>query len=84
MAPRGPRAQNFLSRHYPTPDPTVELRQLKQSAEPVGPLTLAATVIAERIEWRYSIRTLSARVASLRLSSAVTQLAAIKVWKKLY
>jgi hypothetical protein len=44
----------------------------------------ADTVIAERIEWRYSIRTLSARVASLRLSSAVTQLAAIKVWKKLY
>jgi hypothetical protein len=31
MAPRGPRAQNFLSRHYPTPDPTVELRHLKQS-----------------------------------------------------
>jgi hypothetical protein len=44
----------------------------------------ADTVIAERIEWRYSIRTLRARVASLRPSSAVTQLAAIKVWKKLY
>jgi transposase len=28
--------------------------------------TMPATVIAERIEWRYSIRTLSARVAELR------------------
>src|SRR5687768_4988598 len=28
--------------------------------------TMPATVIAERIEWRYSIRTLSTRVAELR------------------
>jgi len=28
--------------------------------------TMPATVIAERIEWRYSIRTLSGRVAELR------------------
>src|SRR5688572_14853129 len=28
--------------------------------------TMPATVIAERIEWRYSIRTLSSRVAELR------------------
>jgi transposase len=61
LADDGPPAYRRRSRGSVVDAVELRIRELLQACP-----TMPATVIAERIEWRYSIRTLSARVAELR------------------
>jgi transposase len=61
LADDGPPAYRRRPRGSVVDAAEPRIRELLQACP-----TMPATVIAERIEWRYSIRTLSARVAELR------------------
>ena len=61
LAAEGPPAYRRHSPGSVVDEVELQIRELLQAC-PVMP----ATVIAERLEWRYSIRTLSGRVAELR------------------